>query len=157
MSAILTRRRVGLREKGTDSLVLIAVPFALWALDVIKICITQKHSNMSAMGAGRPLVGLMRSMSVPGPLLYTSPSVPIYPPLTLTLLFCSLLIHCSLGRFRTIPSDTVSLWISDLRLEVLMRKKSSVLPPSPVSSPVGRWCRVPTNPGRCSRRGPLER
>ena len=56
-------------------------------LDVIKICITQKHSNTSAMVVGRPLVGLMRSMSVPGPLLCTSPSVPISLLLTLTLPF----------------------------------------------------------------------
>ena len=59
-------------------------PLALPSSDVIKICITQKHSNTSAMAAGRPLVGLMRSMSVPGPSLYTSPSAPIFSPSTLT-------------------------------------------------------------------------
>lgn len=66
-------------SEARDSLVLTAVPFALRALDVIKICITQKHSNTSAMVAGRPLVGLMRSMSVPGSLLYTSASLPTFP------------------------------------------------------------------------------
>jgi hypothetical protein len=60
-----------------------SVPF----VDVIKICITRKHSNMSAMDVGRPLVGLMRSTSVPGPLLYTSPSAPISSLSTLTAFF----------------------------------------------------------------------
>ena len=129
MSAVLTRRRAGVREKRTDGLVLIPVLFALWALDVIRICITQKHSNMSAMVVGRPLVGLMRSMSVPGPLLYTSPSLPISSTLTLPFFDpCSSI--SAFGRFRTIPSDTVSLWISDLRSEALIKNLALFSPPS---------------------------
>jgi len=34
--------------------------------NVIKICITQKHSNTSAMVVGRPLAGLMRSIDIFG-------------------------------------------------------------------------------------------
>lgn len=34
--------------------------------NVIKICITQKHSNTSVMVVGRPLAGLMRSIDIFG-------------------------------------------------------------------------------------------
>ena len=40
---------------------------------------------MSVTDAGRHLIGLIRSMSVLGSLLYTSPGVPISPLLTPTL------------------------------------------------------------------------
>jgi hypothetical protein len=64
---------------------LLAVLLALCALDVIKLHITQEYNNTTVAGGGRHLIGLMRSMSVLGPLLYTSPGAPISPPLTPTL------------------------------------------------------------------------
>jgi hypothetical protein len=116
-----------LPREGTVS-VLTPLPFVFCSLDAIRICITQKHSNTSAMVVGRPLVGLMRSTSVPGSLLYTRPSAPISPLSALT--FPPLLSHFALGRFRTIPSDTVSCvelkspaWDADEKSSVLISSR----------------------------------
>jgi hypothetical protein len=75
----------------------------------------------------------MRSMSVP--LLCTSPSLPIsfLSTLTLSPFLPPRSPPSAFGRFRTIPSDTVSLWISDLRSEALI--KLLRFPPPPSHSP----------------------
>ena len=128
MSAILTRRRVGVREKGTVRSGAHNRPLRLRRHQNLHYSKAQQHvchgcrktfSRLDALNVSTSSIAVHLSLSANFPAV--DPDSPFFTP-------C--LSMFALGRFRTIPSDTVSLWISNLRSEALIKESSALFSPS---------------------------